>query len=298
MSTTLVELCAGSAAVSLRWLSEEHKPPFGYSGGKRGYADQILEVMGLRPGGADNGDSVVLVEPGPWGEAWELWRNLLLRNQVCERLRTWAENDPRTLWRELSSATVPADPIDRVATWAVLMYWGYACKPVYPINKKWKHHGFDSVSPYRTDLALAKRTEGKKYEIAPNKRLNMLADSIEALDLRRVDAVYRSISDFESRHYRGDERIYFDPPYHGTTCPYGHDLPREEVMRYATELEGFPTFVSEAEPLSLPGWFHVELKSPRGRGRNNFSKQQREFLTISPAAACRCPDHLLYPGLV
>ena len=36
---TFVELCAGSAAVSLRWLRRGAKPPLAYQGGKRGYAD-------------------------------------------------------------------------------------------------------------------------------------------------------------------------------------------------------------------------------------------------------------------
>ena len=49
--TTLVELCAGSAAVSLRWLHPKAKPPIAYQGGKRAYADAILLAMGLRPGG-------------------------------------------------------------------------------------------------------------------------------------------------------------------------------------------------------------------------------------------------------
>lgn len=38
---TFVELCAGSAAVSLRWLRAGAKPPLSYQGGKRGYADAI-----------------------------------------------------------------------------------------------------------------------------------------------------------------------------------------------------------------------------------------------------------------
>jgi hypothetical protein len=293
----LVEFCAGSAAVSLRWLSMAHKAPFGYAGGKRGYADQILAVMGCSPGGAVGGDSVVLVEPGPWGEAWDHLRSVRSRNQIIDRIRVWEDNDPRALWMELASAAVPSHPLDRVTTWLVLMYWSYACKPVFPLGSKWRHHGFDSVSPYRTDIARAKRAEGKRYEIAPNKRLGALANTLEALDLRGVASVQRSIAEVEFRD--GGEVVYIDPPYRGTTCAYGHDLPRNELLELASTVGmSRPTLVSEAEPLPLPGWFHIELSAPRGRGRNNFSKQQREFLTLSPLAAARCPDYLLYPGLV
>ena len=39
--TTFVELCAGSAAVSLAWLRAGAVPPIGYQGGKRAFAEPI-----------------------------------------------------------------------------------------------------------------------------------------------------------------------------------------------------------------------------------------------------------------
>ncbi len=89
---TLVELCAGSAAVSLRWLSSSGRPPLGYQGGKRGYADKILTAMGLCPGGGALAGEVVLVEPGPWGEAWQQWKTPAGRTDTIERLRALARH--------------------------------------------------------------------------------------------------------------------------------------------------------------------------------------------------------------
>ena len=45
-----VELCAGTAALSLRLARRGAKPPVSRMGAKTGYADVILELLGLRPG--------------------------------------------------------------------------------------------------------------------------------------------------------------------------------------------------------------------------------------------------------
>lgn len=60
----MVELCAGSAAVGIRWLRAGARPPLAYQGGKRGYADAILDEMGEWPGAGSHSD-LILVEPGP-----------------------------------------------------------------------------------------------------------------------------------------------------------------------------------------------------------------------------------------
>lgn len=107
---TIVELCAGSAAVSLRWLARGARPPLAYSGGKRGYADAILAALGQQPG-AGKGQEAVLVEPGPWGEAWELWRTPQGRADTCERLRASTSSAPWTPWNTSSCSPItPAGP--------------------------------------------------------------------------------------------------------------------------------------------------------------------------------------------
>jgi len=47
--------------------------------------------------------------------------------------------------------------------------------------------------------------------------------------------------------------------------------------------------LSEAEPLDLPGWHHVEITALRTGQARTFSKQQREFLTLSERPAWRPP---------
>lgn len=69
--------------------------------------------------------------------------------------------------------------------------------------------------------------------------------------------------------------VYLDPPYQGATG-YGWDCPRKQVLdlakRWATA--GAVVAVSEAVPLELPGWHHLDLTRPGGKP---------EWLTISRA---------------
>jgi hypothetical protein len=292
--TVLVELCAGSAAVSLRWMSAKQRPPFGWMGSKAGYADQVLEAMGLLPGGAAEGDLVYLAEPGPWNLYWHAMTTSEVRARVEAVLRGWAGEDPESLWRRLAAAPVPESPTDRVAAWMVLMFWGFGTKPVLPHGEKWKTHGFSRTTPYRADIAKERRARGEHYDVGQNLRIPQL--------LARQPRDLRCLSNDRIYLYAGSLRpipgalCYLDPPYDGVTQGYGHTLTRKEVLALGTRWNsaGAHVYISEAEPLPLTGWHHLELSPPRGRGRT-FSRQQREFLTISPAAPV--PHHLLYPGL-
>lgn len=176
-----VELCAGSAAVSLRWLSSKAKPPLSYQGGKRGYADAILRAMGQAPG-AGRGHEIVLCEPGPWGEAWEHWRTAEGRADTAERLEAWAAEDPRTLWERLRRAPVPADVAERVATWAVLQFWSFGNKVVEPAGAGWNEHGFNKAAAYRREHHEARRAAGLKVYTGDQMRLDVqLLRAIRAL---------------------------------------------------------------------------------------------------------------------
>lgn len=67
--------------------------------------------------------------------------------------------------------------------------------------------------------------------------------------------------------------VYLDPPYVGATG-YGWDMPRAEVLELAQRWAdaGAVVAVSEAEPLELPGWHHLELTREGGKP---------EWLTLS-----------------
>ena len=77
--------------------------------------------------------------------------------------------------------------------------------------------------------------------------------------------------------------VYIDPPYVNTTG-YAHDLGRDAVCELAERWAsaGAWVVISEAEPLSeLSGWHEVEITGERIGQKRTFSKQQREYLTMS-----------------
>lgn len=285
--TLLIELCAGSAAVSLRYLSSTGRPPMAYQGGKRGYADRILAAMGLRPGDGGGAD-VVLCEPGPWGEAWDLWRTAAGRADTIDRLRAWAEEDPRALWERLRAAPPPAETAERVSTWAVLQFWNFGRKPVLAGAASWKQHGLNACEAYRGDWARARAAKGLPYgDCERDRRLPDVIAGLQALpDLSRVTVLRCRAEEVEPIP---GAAVYIDPPYAGTTCAYGHDLPRAEVLVLAKRWQAGGArivAVSEGAPLSLRGWHAHELGASAGFGRT-WSKQRSEVLTLSRPARQR-----------
>jgi hypothetical protein len=288
----LIELCAGSAAVALRWLSSTAVPPVPYQGGKRAYADAILMALGLRPGEGARGGEVVLIESGPWADAWAEWCTVPGRRETIEWLRCWAELDPRSLWDDLAAAPVPTGRAARVAAWAVLQWWSFGRKPVTTRRNgqwtDWRTHGFDHVGAYRSQVAAEKRAAGDDdYAIGRDQRLPLLIERLESLpDLSRVEVVGVDVRLATPR----PGIVLIDPPYAGTTSVYQDDLPRPDVLALAERWRAAGAVVSvcESEPLPLSGWHHHELPRSVGRGRT-FSNQQREVMTISRAAMGQLP---------
>ena len=75
---------------------------------------------------------------------------------------------------------------------------------------------------------------------------------------------------------------YMDPPYLNTSG-YQAKLTRADVLAVARRWSdaGATVCVSEAEPLPLEGWHHVEITGCRVGQKRTFSKQQREWLTMN-----------------
>ena len=114
-----VELCCGSAAVTLRLIGGPNaRPPISYMGSKRGYAEAILNVLGLRSG--QGADAVVLVEAGPWARAWRLLTTPEGCRAVADVIRGWVGEDARALWDRLRAEPVPEDAAEAVGAWLIV----------------------------------------------------------------------------------------------------------------------------------------------------------------------------------
>lgn len=266
----LVELCAGSAALSLSLRGAT--PPLAYQGSKRAYAARIAAALGLRPD-AD----LVWVEPGPWAEAWQLWRTTEGRRDTCDRLRTWAAETPRALWHRLRDAPVPADPAERVAAWAVLQWWSYRGKACHADAGRWRTAALDRQSAEGWPNKHRKG-DARAYPSRPQVLGQLSAALLSLPDLSHVTVLQARAEDVEPIP---GSVVYLDPDYQGTTSCYGHTFPRPAVLRVAGRWRaaGCVVAISEAEPLPLPGWRHLDLGASGGR---NWSRQQAEYLTLSP----------------
>ena len=101
-----VELCAGTAALSLRLHRRHARPPVSRMGAKTGYADAILRVLGLRPG--QGAAHYLWCEPDPGVRLLlEAYRDPGLAQEAAAIIRGWVDEEPRALWERLRAEGPP-----------------------------------------------------------------------------------------------------------------------------------------------------------------------------------------------
>ena len=109
-----VELCAGTAAVSLRLHRDGAKPPVSRMGSKSGYSDCLLRILGLIPG--QRADRYLWCEPDPGVRLLlHAYRSAPLAKAAAAIIRGWAAEDPRGLWERLRAEgppRLPEGPVD------------------------------------------------------------------------------------------------------------------------------------------------------------------------------------------
>lgn len=146
-----VELCAGTAAVSLSLHGgRKARPPVSRMGSKRGYASAILGACGLYPG--ERAERYLWCEPDPGVRLLlEAYRDPELAREAAAIIRGWAGEEPRALWERLRAEGPPRGPEPReVARWSTLQRWGYGNAPIAHNGKRWTipHNGPDSPSTF------------------------------------------------------------------------------------------------------------------------------------------------------
>jgi len=124
-----VELCAGTAALSLRLHRDGAKPPVSRMGSKSGYASALLRILGLIPG--QRADRYLWCEPDPGVRLLlHAYRDATLARAAAAIIRGWAAEDPRALWERLRAEgppRLPEGPVDagEVARWLMRSCWSY-----------------------------------------------------------------------------------------------------------------------------------------------------------------------------
>lgn len=124
-----VELCAGTAALSLRLHRRHARPPVSRMGAKTGYADAILRVLGLRPG--QGAAHYLWCEPDAGVRLLlEAYRDPGLAQEAAAIIRGWADEEPPALWERLRAEGPPRGvEAGEVARWAWVQGHGDSSKP-------------------------------------------------------------------------------------------------------------------------------------------------------------------------
>jgi len=176
-----VELCAGTAALSLRLHRRHARPPVSRMGAKTGYADAILRVLGLRPG--QGAAHYLWCEPDPGVRLLlEAYRDPGLAQEAAAIIRGWADEEPRALWERLRAEGPPRGvEAGEVARWARLTTANRLI-PATWVDGQWRNTG-DGGSTFGGDEFCTPAVDlAGKFEVTDGD----LPAIVEA-DARRVD---------------------------------------------------------------------------------------------------------------
>lgn len=272
-----VEPCAGLANVSIRLAGGgSHRGPVGRPGSKSKYANAILSALGLEPG---QGATRFL-----WAEADPAVRAVLrsypkpavIRGAV-EQIRRWvATEDPLLLWDRLRHAgPIEETSAEEVARWVTIFSSNRL------LNVSWSESARSFTNTGRGGTTFG-GPDFCNHDLGRRGLERMLGIDWPEVEVREsaFDCLPSGDHDLDSRTV-----VFLDPPYVGTSG-YGFDLDRRQVVRLALRwaASGALVAISEAEPIrSLVrlGWSFVDVTTRLDGSRTQFSKQQREILTVS-----------------
>ena len=186
-----VELCAGTAALSLRLHARGARPPVSRMGAKTGYADAILRVLGLAPGA--RAARYLWCEPDPGVRLLlEAYRDADLARAAAAIIRGWADEEPRVLWERLRAEGPPVLPATgpEVARWAMLRAWSVKSAEDYFRGPGGVSNGEHERSALTIDGAAA------RFDAAPTLPATIAPDA-RTVDPREVARVVQIMASNE-----------------------------------------------------------------------------------------------------
>lgn len=255
-----MELCAGTAALSLRLHKEQAKPPVSRMGSKQGYATSILHELGLYPG--LKAERYLWCEPDDGCRLLlETYRNHDLATATAEIIRGWKDEDPKSLWTRLRKEGPVVAPTPReTARWTLALPGG-----------AW--------------TAMPPRAMYKGPGCHPN--MGGMFQTTMAARYEDLDELPAEITDgaVDPPLLPPNTVVYIDPPYVNTTG-YKHNLGRDRVVELALAWHAAGATVCISEQEAIPelvsaGWRVVDITGKRLGQRRTFSDQKTEYLTIS-----------------
>lgn len=266
----LIELCCGSAAVSMRAIG--FAPPLTYQGGKRRQSKQILEAIGIR----SRPKSIMLVDIGPFGRTWQAMADPSIRQRVASIIDGFA-NDPRGNWDRVRRSPIPEDLAEYSAAYLTLQLLNYKSKAVHIKNGRWITHGFNTTTAY------GRPASARFGMVSP--QLPRLSRWVTELGVKasgvELSAIHGDVLDVAGEIEAGSI-VYIDPPYHGTTG-YGSGLDRVDLMRLIDTVASVVRIVAVSEAEPLPGAaYHIRLVSRRRGMAGNIGAEWLSIYTTDP----------------
>lgn len=265
--TIFVEICAGSAAVSLHAVGLT--PFLGYCGSKKRYADAILHHARLT---VNEISKVHLNDPGLWGVIWSV---LCAEQQldVSQIITKNSKTESRACYvkmKRIASLNFSMPNAKRAAASLMVLAGTFGGKEVGGFKGLHKNRpNVDGFIPNRTNLAA----KVNQFHLPSNITWNASCHNASDLDILtiRQSALERIL-------------VFIDPPYMGSESVYENKLPRKEVIELAYKWwkNGADVIVSEATLIKeLKEWtvFDLTQYGTTTQVRKN-SKSQTELLHV------------------
>ncbi len=293
MRANLVELCCGAAALSLHALGAK-QAVLPYHGSKWKFREPLTDKLAER--GITELDPVLLNDTGPWGRTWKTLLSRSSLTLVCNILRNYADQDPRSLYEGLKGSAAPilGHP-EFAAQHLFLARLSFSGKAIGIRDGRWRPAGFNQTSAYG---CAATDRFGPVNPMVP-RLLARLEEWSNELDWGRIEkvsfpnttpliTVTQSDAATVPVSVDGPTVIYIDPNYRGTTGFPNGAFPRASVvdtaMSWAAEDDAI-VMVSEAEPITElvdRGWTPVQIAGPSPANSSPFKSKRPEWVTISP----------------
>lgn len=256
------------------------RPAAPYMGSKWKHAAYIADTAGIVGGRAPN--RVVLADAGCPGWVWPELLTVERGAAVAEHFLDWRGRDPVQLWNDLRDQPPDPDPARRAAQVLWLQARTASATPIQWDGTAWVMATGSRQSRARpnTSKLLVQRGQWERYPVSQRGCKGLVYPETMA---RRVTKIAGALARHHVTFHHGDlgdvipagdltgHVFYLDPDYVGCTS-YGFTVGRDRLLALALDLaaRGARVVISEAEPLPLPGWFHV-----------NITRNKPEWLTCS-----------------
>ena len=269
MSKNLIEVCAGSGALSLSYRKQRPLTP--YLGGKSMYAGIIKKEISHNAF-----DKYILIDNGLYGLAWkEMAKH---HKDIYKYLLRFESKDPLVVWDKIKSH-IPENDIEKISIFLLLQLWSFGSKQIN-FTDRWRHHGPNKTMMY----GLPKKpTFGEIKPQFPN-----LLKKLHTYDFSNIAGFHANSLEVDFSAIVGDNTFYIDPPYSNTTKYGEDDISRIELISLVKKIIPFGNkiIVSEKEDiaeLKELGFKAKEVtRKRRGSKTSTFGKKNKtpEYLMI------------------